>query len=320
VTADARPQIAVVVSARDASATIGRAVAAMTAQVGAPPYEVIVVDNASQDDTGALAAAAGARVLRLDDRAGGPGAARNTAVASTEAEFIAFTDADCFPVPGWLAALAPHLPDAELVAGPVDPDPEALARTHWDRTVAFDRESPLYPTANLAVRRSAFLAAGGFRDWVLDRDGRAPGHPYGEDTVLAWNVLRDGGRATFAPDALVHHAVFPETPRRWIERHNEMRHLPSLVRQVPELRRTLLLGGVFASERTLAATGAMAAVAAATATRRAAPLALAAPFAYVTARRTRSMGLRAAAIWGIADLVSSASLVAGSARARSVVL
>lgn len=319
-TGGADPLIAVVVSARDARATIGRAVTAMTSQVGAPPYEVIVVDNASQDDTGAIAEQAGARVLRLDDRAGGPGAARNHAVDATRAAFIAFTDADCFPVPGWLAALAPRLPDADLVAGPVSPDPEALARTHWDRTVAFDRESPLYPTANLAVRRSAFLAAGGFRDWVLDRDGRAPGHPYGEDTVLAWRVLRDGGRADFAPEALVHHAVFPETPRRWIERHNEMRHLPSLVRQVPELRRTLLLGGVFASERTLAATGLLAATAATGLTRRPAPLALAAPFAYLTARRTRSMGPRAAAIWGIADLVSSSSLIAGSVRARSVVL
>ncbi len=225
----------------------------MVAQEDAPPHEVVVVDNASNDETGALAAAQGARVVRLDDRRGGPGQARNAGVAAAQAPLIAFTDADCYPTPGWLAAIVAGFEDADIVAGPVHPDPDSETRTHWDRTVKFDAASPLYPTANLAVRRELFEHAGGFADWVLHADGSAPSHPYGEDTVMAWTLIRAGARATFVADGLIYHAVFDEPAGRWIKRHLELRHLPELVRQIPELRGAMLEQGVFASKRTMGA-------------------------------------------------------------------
>jgi glycosyltransferase involved in cell wall biosynthesis len=314
------PAISVVVSARDAASTIERAVAAMVEQDGAVAHEVVVVDNASQDDTGALAAARGARVVRLDDRRGGPGQARNAGVAAARAPLIAFTDADCYPTTGWLAAMVAGFDDADVVAGPVLPDPTAPDRTHWDRTVSFGAASPLYPTANLAVRRDLFEHAGGFADWVLHADGSAPSHPYGEDTVLAWTLIRGGARAAFAPEAVVHHAVFDETASRWVRRHLELRHLPELVRQIPELRGTMLEHGVFASKRTMAASLALGGVAAALATRSALPLAAAGPLAFLTVRRTRAMGPTAAAVWTAADVASSGALMAGSVRARALVL
>lgn len=292
----------------------------MVAQEGAPPHEVIVVDNASNDDTGALAATHGARVVRLDDRRGGPGQARNAGVAAAKAPLIAFTDADCYPTPGWLAAIVAGFEDADLVAGPVLPDPVVDQRTHWDRTVRFDAASPLYPTANLAVRRDLFEHAGGFADWVLHADGSAPSHPYGEDTVMAWTLIRAGARSTFAPAGIVHHAVFDEEAPRWIKRHLELRHLPELVRQIPELRGAMLEQGVFASKRTMIASVALGGVAVALATRRALPLAAAAPFAYLTARRAQAMGVPASVIWGAADVASSGALILGSVRTRTLVL
>ena len=292
----------------------------MVAQEGAPPHEVVLVDNASNDDTGALAAKHGARVVRLDDRRGGPGQARNASVAAAQAPLIAFTDADCYPTPGWLAAIVAGFDNADVVAGPVLPDPGADTRTHWDRTVKFDAASPLYPTANLAVRRELFEHVGGFADWVLHADGSAPSHPYGEDTVMAWNLIRGGARASFAPEGIVHHAVFDETAQRWVKRHLELRHLPELVRQIPELRGAMLVQGVFASKRTMAASLALGGLAAAIVTRRALPLAAAAPLAYLTARRARVMGPAAAVVWTRADLASSGALIAGSVRARALVL
>jgi glycosyltransferase involved in cell wall biosynthesis len=314
------PLISVVVSARDSADTIERAVRAMVAQTGAPPHEVVVVDNASNDDTGALAQAAGARVVRLDDRKGGPGQARNAGVAAAKGQLIAFTDSDCYPEPGWLAALHAGFGDADLVAGPVLPDPDVPGRSNWDRTIAVREETTLYPTANLAVRRSLFEASGGFTDWYRSADPEAPAHPYGEDTVLAWRLIRAGGRSAFAPEAVVHHAVFPEGAQRWVERHLEMQNLPALVRQVPELRSTLLIGRLFVSKRTLGTTLALAGLGAAMISGRRAPLLAAAPLAYLTAKRLRLVGPTATAVYTAADLASTGALVYGSARARTLVL
>lgn len=308
------PEISVVISARDAEATIDRAVRAATDQVGAPDYEVVVVDNASRDRTGRIAAERGARVLRLIDRAAGPGAARNHGVEAARGPLIAFTDADCFPSPGWLAGLAAAFRDgAGLVSGPILPDPLVTERSHWDRTIAVPGPSPLYATANLAARRDDFLAVGGFKDWVV-ADAEAPAHPYGEDTLMAWKLRRAGVEPLYASTAVVHHAVLEEGWRQWVARHREMGYLPELVGQVPELREELLLGRLFASKRTFATSFALAGVIGAGVLRSRWPLVALAPALWLNARRTAAMGLRAGAVWALADLASSLALLRGSLR------
>ena len=139
------PKISVVVSGRDAESTIERAVRAMLDQRGAPPHEVVVVDNASQDRTGALAEQAGARVIRLDDRAAGPGTARNAGVEAARGELVAFTDADCFPSEAWLAALARGFDRADIVSGPVLPDPQAVPLPLGPHDRAFTRRARSSP-------------------------------------------------------------------------------------------------------------------------------------------------------------------------------
>ena len=64
---------------------------------------VIVVDDDSRDPAAIarVASGAGARVLRREVN-GGPGAARNTGLASADTPLIAFLDSDCVPGPaGW---------------------------------------------------------------------------------------------------------------------------------------------------------------------------------------------------------------------------
>src|SRR5271169_5422493 len=103
-----RSRACVVIPAHDSEATIGRAVRALAG------HEVIVVDDGSRDATGARAAEAGARVVRLDER-GGPARARNAGVRATEAPIVVFTDADCEPLPGFVVALSgPLEADAAL--------------------------------------------------------------------------------------------------------------------------------------------------------------------------------------------------------------
>ncbi|PZR66075.1 MAG: glycosyl transferase family 2, partial [Solirubrobacterales bacterium] len=117
---DSAPAISVVIPARDAAETLPRALEAVARQEGAPAYEVIVVDDGSRDETAAIAHDLGARVISADG--GGPASARNAGVAEARGGLLAFTDADCVPTPGWLAAGAEALAlGAELVQGRVWP-------------------------------------------------------------------------------------------------------------------------------------------------------------------------------------------------------
>ncbi|WP_329605583.1 glycosyltransferase family 2 protein [Rhizobium alarense] len=99
--------ICVVIAARDAASTIGRAVASALAEP--ETTEVVVIDDASDDGTMAAAAAADDGSRRLEivrfDHNKGPSAARNHAIALSSAPFIAILDADDFFFPGRFQAL-----------------------------------------------------------------------------------------------------------------------------------------------------------------------------------------------------------------------
>ena len=67
-------------------------------------FEIVVADNASPEGPEALnsVVAGRARVTIVTDRGAGP--ARNGGVALSQGTILAFTDSDCIPAPGWLAA------------------------------------------------------------------------------------------------------------------------------------------------------------------------------------------------------------------------
>ena len=91
VAAKAGRRVSMCIPARDEAATVGDVV---RAGLAASPVvdEVVVVDDGSNDGTGAAAADAGARVIRGDGR--GKGAAMRRAVAEVSADIVVFADAD----------------------------------------------------------------------------------------------------------------------------------------------------------------------------------------------------------------------------------
>ncbi len=321
-TEDHVPDLSVIVPARNAAATLGRTLAALAGQRTTRSFEVLVVDDGSDDETVKIARAAGARVLQQPGL--GPGQARNLGARSVESPFLAFTDADCFPDPDWIEAGCEALEAADLVQGRVLPDPTSVRR-HYDHTIWVTRETGLYETANLLVRRDLYLDVGGFEDWLEVSIGKR----LGEDVHFGWKVRRQGGVTAFAPSALVHHAVFP---RRWHEYVLERRRLvyfPDLVREVPELRGSFLWARVFLSPRSAACAAAVAAVPAAGALWRVSPRAArtavlgAVPWSLYLARRLTGNGRygpKLAAVDAVADLVGFASLVYGSLRRRTPVI
>lgn len=171
------PHVAVVIPAWRAAATLPATIASARAQKGAQ-VEVIVVDDGSDDDSGSVAKAAGARVIRQDNA--GPAAARNRGVASTDAPFIAFLDADDRFLPGKLAAQLAALSDCDAEAAFTDVVLVRDADTPEERGGACGSRrkgpgavperldldhlllgNPLV-CSSAVVKREAFEAAGGF--------------------------------------------------------------------------------------------------------------------------------------------------------------
>jgi GT2 family glycosyltransferase len=91
----------------------------LPAALAQPDAEVIVVDNASTDDTAALAKRQGAEHLHLKRRVSWA-AANNAGIAAAQGDAVLLLNADCFLEPGFLTAARPHLNDGRR-AGMVTP-------------------------------------------------------------------------------------------------------------------------------------------------------------------------------------------------------
>ena len=197
------PRVSVVIPVLNAASVLPTCLDAIARQAKAPPFEVIVIDNGSQDDTAREARAhrIGPRVIA--EAARGPYAARNAGIAAATGEVIAFTDADCEPEPGWLRAgvVAIDL-GADLVGGSIV-QRASTSPTVWeryDRALYLDQrqyvtDQGFAATANLFVRRRVFEGVGEFRPELV-----ASG-----DVEFGRRASDAGFRLAFSPDACVLH-------------------------------------------------------------------------------------------------------------------
>ncbi|MGY1709443.1 HAD-IIIA family hydrolase [Geodermatophilus sp. SYSU D00758] len=147
------------------------------------------------------------RVLRTGG--GGPARARNLGWRSVGTDWVAFLDDDVVPDPDWYERLADDLaelpPDVAGSQGRVRvPLPEHRRPTDWERGTAGLATSS-WITADLAYRRSALAAVGGF-------DERFP-RAFREDSDLALRVMDTGARLVRGQRWITH----PVRPvDRWI--------------------------------------------------------------------------------------------------------
>lgn len=263
-----------------------------------PGADVLVVHD-GDEGVRSLLAERGVRGLEIDRR--GVSAKRNAGWRSAGSEWIAFTDDDCVPAPGWLDALVDE--GADLVAGPVRPYPQDVATGLWSRTVTAT-EPGFYPGCNLLVRRDTLERVGGF-------DAGLHG---GEDTDLAWRVRESGASHGWAEGALVWHAVRPVTFPAQLRSLTRWSGLPLVVRRHPQLR-ALAHRRIFWKDSHPAAVLALAALLLATRDRRA--LAGVLP---LVVRRVHAAGVRDGAQLVANDLAETLVLTAGSLRHRSILL
>jgi glycosyltransferase involved in cell wall biosynthesis len=175
-----------------------------------PPdrFEVIVVDDGGPV---ALDATTGAYRERLNlslawQANSGPGAARNHGAQQAKGRYLAFTDDDCQPDPGWLRQMAAALEGSSgAICGgktfnrytenlPAQAT-QLLMDYLYEHYNPIERLGAFYPTNNLAVPRDEFLKLGGF-------DGRLR---FGEDRDLCYRWQLQGRPFVFAPRAVVQH-------------------------------------------------------------------------------------------------------------------
>ncbi len=190
--------------------------AALEAQtVARDRFEIIVADNMSPVGEAAVAGAIAGRARLVLVRERGAGPARNGGVAAAAGNLLAFTDADCVPAPGWLAAGIAALDRFDLVGGAmtvgVDRSRPLTGAEAFELVFAFNNRAYVEDkgftvTANLFTSRAIFDRVGPFRVGLS------------EDVDWCLRARSLGLRIGYAADALVEHparADWPSLRKKW---------------------------------------------------------------------------------------------------------
>ncbi len=197
------PRISVIVCTYRGVATLAECLSGLS-RLDYPNHEVIVVNDGADDGVADIAKNFPVRLIHQPHA--GLSAARNTGCAAATGEIVAYLDDDAWPDPHWLQFLAHTFmtTDCAAVGGPNIPPPSSdfVARcvAHAPggpiHVLLTDREAEHIPGCNMAFRKSALLALGGFDSqfWVA-----------GDDVDICWRFHDAGLKIGFHPGAMVWH-------------------------------------------------------------------------------------------------------------------
>ncbi len=172
-----RPGAAVIIPVHNDAETLDACLDVILPEVRSQGWEIIVVDDASTDDSARVARDRGARVLCLEENRGVAGA-RNAGAVAVEAVILIFVDADIVPTPGSLTAMVVTLDDRpDIYAVGAYPLPGNLSSSwsshfvglrsawgyHWSEGEKERNFSSIQSECG-AIRKSAFDELGGFSE------------------------------------------------------------------------------------------------------------------------------------------------------------
>ncbi len=196
--------VSVIVPHYNDLAGLDRCLAALTKQEGLDGLdcEIVVADNNSPVSAKELEAAIAGRARLVVEPEKGAGPARNAGVRAAQGQRLAFTDSDCIPESGWLAAGLRALDHADLVGGRMRVLVEDEARLNGveglEKVFAFDNETYVKQkgftvTANLFCSAATFADVGPFKTEVS------------EDLEWCRRAQAKGYRLIYEADAVVGH-------------------------------------------------------------------------------------------------------------------
>lgn len=210
------PLFSVVIPTYERPGTLFQVLDGLARQDSPPPFEVVVVDDGSRDDT-----AKRLKTYRppfsfraLEQPNGGPASARNRGVTEARGRYVLFLGDDTVPEPGLLAVHAGA--QAEIRAHPV----AVLGYTTWPRerrvspflhhineyglqfgyALIEDPESVpfnFFYTSNISLPRALLLEEGLF-------DTTFPGAAW-EDIEIAYRLMGRGMKIVYRPEAIARH-------------------------------------------------------------------------------------------------------------------
>ena len=211
--AENNPQVSLVVCTRNRAQYLQPFLDAIVRITTTSVWELVVVNNASTDDTAAILADfaqhAPVTVRMVYEPQPGLGRARNAGWRAAHAEIIAFTDDDCYPEPDFIDQIQQQFADPAIgfVGGRVELyDPEDLPIT-----IKVDKQPQFYPAyafigpgslhgANFTFRKAVLTSMQGFDDCM------GSGTPFpSEDCDAVYRALQTGLSGKYSPDVVVYH-------------------------------------------------------------------------------------------------------------------
>ncbi|MFH7245639.1 MAG: glycosyltransferase family 2 protein [Spirulina sp.] len=233
-----QPRISAIICTHNRADYLGAAIDSLLGQTY-DTYEIIVVDNASTDDTRSVAEARlpNPKLTYVYESTLGLSAARNRGAQEAQGEILAYLDDDAEASPQWLVALAEVFmanPKAAIAGGyvsllwpPGQMAPRWLSPALAECLGAYDLGNEIRPITqpghtprglNYAVRQDFLQAVGGF-DPQLGRVGK--NLLSNEELHLTQQALQAGYQVLYVPEAKVAHNVAPERlHRRWFLRRS----------------------------------------------------------------------------------------------------
>jgi cellulose synthase/poly-beta-1,6-N-acetylglucosamine synthase-like glycosyltransferase len=197
--------------------------------------EILVTDDASEDATRSIAEAAGARVIR--NPRGGKVAAQNAAVAATDSEIVAFSDANCTWAPDALRVLVRNFADPEVAY--------ACGRLNITNDDGRNKEG-VYWRLELSLRaaesRLGSITGGNGSIYAVRRADYVVVDPrFGHDLSLPYLMVQRGRRAVYEPQANAYEKATPTSEDEYRRKVRMFEHCWAILVEGRMLRHQPLL-------------------------------------------------------------------------------
>ncbi|MDP3848890.1 MAG: glycosyltransferase family A protein [Luteolibacter sp.] len=197
-------KLSVIIPFHNAASTLGLQLDALARQQWSQPWEIILADNGSKDNSREVIESYREKLpnIRIVDASERPGAAfaRNMGIKAAQGEVMALCDADDEVGDGWLAAMGEALSRHDFVACRMEMEklnPEWMwghEQEHGLQMIWYPPWLPHAGAGTMGFSKTMFEEVGGFDDTLLHL----------EDTEFSFRAQMMGHPLHFVPDAVLH--------------------------------------------------------------------------------------------------------------------